>query len=304
MSDDTSDAGREAPSLVMRQLVAVNGDYPKQGGTSPAINTLGMVHSFAGTFEAYDTRNADSKPQRVIEVQALVALIGTTYGGDGGGLTIQLPNLGDIVAVGGRPGQAEPARTLAMTYLIAATPGSAWPVPGAIGLFAGDFAPSGWHKANGWSLMIDQHPALYGAIGTTFGGDGRDAFVLPDLNGRAAIGAGARRGLPSIAPGEIVDASRNGGIAALGLNYIICLDGDLPPHGSGTLPSGQAFLGQVIAFAGAAIPNGWALARGQLLPVNSNGPLYALIGTTYGGDGENYFALPDLRGRMIVGPVG
>jgi microcystin-dependent protein len=47
-------------------------------------------------------------------------------------------------------------------------------------------------------------------------------------------------------------------------------------------------------------PRGWALCNGQLLPINQNQALFALLGTTYGGDGRVTFALPDLRGRAPV----
>ena len=45
-------------------------------------------------------------------------------------------------------------------------------------------------------------------------------------------------------------------------------------------------------------PKGWAISNGQLLPINQNQPLFALLGTTFGGDGQKAFALPDLRGRV------
>ena len=47
-------------------------------------------------------------------------------------------------------------------------------------------------------------------------------------------------------------------------------------------------------------PKGWALCNGQLLPINQNQALFSLIGTTYGGDGQTNFALPDLRGRAPI----
>jgi microcystin-dependent protein len=47
-------------------------------------------------------------------------------------------------------------------------------------------------------------------------------------------------------------------------------------------------------------PRGWALCDGQLLPINQNQSLFALLGTTYGGDGETSFNLPDLRGRTPI----
>ncbi len=47
-------------------------------------------------------------------------------------------------------------------------------------------------------------------------------------------------------------------------------------------------------------PKGWALCNGQLLPINQNQALFALLGTTFGGDGRVNFALPDLRGRIPI----
>lgn len=61
------------------------------------------------------------------------------------------------------------------------------------------------------------------------------------------------------------------------------------------------FLGEVDVVAFNFAPKGWALCSGQLLPINQNQALFALLGTTYGGDGITTFALPDLRGRRIVG---
>src|ERR1041384_6290092 len=47
-------------------------------------------------------------------------------------------------------------------------------------------------------------------------------------------------------------------------------------------------------------PKGWALCNGQLLPINQNQALFALLGTTYGGNGQTNFALPNLRGRVPI----
>lgn len=59
-------------------------------------------------------------------------------------------------------------------------------------------------------------------------------------------------------------------------------------------------LGEVMMFGGNFAPRGWALCNGQLLSIAQNQALFALIGTTYGGDGQVTFALPDLRGRAPV----
>jgi microcystin-dependent protein len=61
------------------------------------------------------------------------------------------------------------------------------------------------------------------------------------------------------------------------------------------------YIGQIIMFAGTFAPPGWALCDGRLLPIADNYMLFQLIGTTYGGDGQATFALPDLRGRIPVG---
>ena len=60
----------------------------------------------------------------------------------------------------------------------------------------------------------------------------------------------------------------------------------------------QPDVGEIRMFAGNFAPAGWMLCQGQLLPISENETLFQLIGTTYGGDGESTFALPDLRGRL------
>ncbi|WP_432288568.1 tail fiber protein (plasmid) [Aminobacter sp. BA135] len=60
----------------------------------------------------------------------------------------------------------------------------------------------------------------------------------------------------------------------------------------------QPYVGEVRMFAGNFAPAGWMFCEGQLLPISENETLFNLIGTTYGGDGESTFALPDLRGRV------
>lgn len=57
------------------------------------------------------------------------------------------------------------------------------------------------------------------------------------------------------------------------------------------------FLGEIRIVSFNFPPKGWAFCNGQLLPINQNQPLFAIMGTTYGGDGRVNFALPDLRGR-------
>lgn len=75
---------------------------------------------------------------------------------------------------------------------------------------------------------------------------------------------------------------------------------------------GTPFIGEIRMFAGNFAPAGWAFCDGQLLAISQDDALFALIGTTYGGDGQTTFALPDLRGRVpmhqgnahVVGEMG
>lgn len=60
---------------------------------------------------------------------------------------------------------------------------------------------------------------------------------------------------------------------------------------------GEPFLGEIRITGFNYAPRGWALCNGQLLPINNNQALFSLLGTTYGGNGQTTFALPDLRGR-------
>jgi microcystin-dependent protein len=62
----------------------------------------------------------------------------------------------------------------------------------------------------------------------------------------------------------------------------------------------QPYVGEIRMFGGNFAPAGWQLCEGQLLAISENETLFQLIGTTYGGDGQSTFALPDLRGRLMV----
>ncbi|PWE00692.1 phage tail protein [Marinilabilia rubra] len=66
---------------------------------------------------------------------------------------------------------------------------------GEIRMFAGNFAPRGWAFCDGQLLLITEYTALFSILGTTYGGDGRTNFALPDLRGRAPIQAGQGPGL-------------------------------------------------------------------------------------------------------------
>lgn len=73
---------------------------------------------------------------------------------------------------------------------------------GTIKMFAGNFAPRGYALCNGQMLAISQNQALFSILGTTYGGDGRTTFALPDLRGRVPLGPGQGPGLSNRQPGE------------------------------------------------------------------------------------------------------
>ena len=63
----------------------------------------------------------------------------------------------------------------------------------------------------------------------------------------------------------------------------------------------EPFIGEIIMFAGNFAPRGWAFCQGQILSIAQNTALFSILGTTYGGNGQTTFALPDLRGRAPIG---
>lgn len=76
------------------------------------------------------------------------------------------------------------------------------PFLGQVIMFAGNFAPRGWAFCEGQLLAISANTALFSILGTTYGGDGRTTFGLPDLRGRVPVSPGAGPGLPSITQGQ------------------------------------------------------------------------------------------------------
>ncbi len=145
------------------------------------------------------------------------------------------------------------------------------------------------------------------------------------LNGNSISNDGSNNGLSIDAGGKVTLSSAaiaNGGSTSdflmknngsgdvgfrkghggLGMNYIIAIVGQWPsyPNSNNTLYTEQ-IIGEVRLFAGNYAPDGWMLCQGQTLAINGYQALFALLGTTYGGNGTNNFKLPDLRGTVPVG---
>jgi len=80
---------------------------------------------------------------------------------------------------------------------------SSEPLIGSIAIFAGNYAPRGYALCQGQLLAISQNTALFSILGTTYGGDGRVTFGLPDLRGRFPVQQGQGPGLPFVDLGEV-----------------------------------------------------------------------------------------------------
>jgi microcystin-dependent protein len=93
---------------------------------------------------------------------------------------------------------------------------------GEIQLFGFGYAPPGWTLCNGAQLRIKDFTALFSLIGTSYGGDGRDQFRLPNLTGRAACGQGQGAGLSRRSLGD-----------TFGVNQVTLVASDGPAHGHG-----------------------------------------------------------------------
>ena len=80
---------------------------------------------------------------------------------------------------------------------------------GEVRIFAGNFAPRGWAFCDGQILSIAQNSTLFSILGTTYGGDGRTTFALPDLRGRGAVHSGRGPGLNEVRLGQMQGTESN-----------------------------------------------------------------------------------------------
>jgi microcystin-dependent protein len=245
---------------------------------------------------------------------------GQTYGQDS--VTLSETNMPTFVG-----GQDQPYNndqpSLGVTYLInIGGNGTGVDDLGMVVPFLGEFAPAGYVLAQGQILQITQNAALYAAIGNTYGGSvSAGTFALPNLQGRAVIGADNTSGNPTEPLGTASgsdtttlttqdlptagDQPIDNQQPTLALYYII--DVDAPGSAffptSGALGANTPYIGEIMAYAGLAstIPTGWVVAAGQQLAVNVvNTPLFAEIGYTYGGSGAT-FDLPNLEDKVVAG---
>lgn len=97
--------------------------------------------------------------------------------------------------------------------------GQSTPFVGEVRLFAGNFAPTGWMLCEGQLLPISQYTALFSLLGTSYGGDGKTTFALPNLNDNMVMGEGQGPGLSAY------DHGQTGGVTE-----VVLLPDNLPAH--------------------------------------------------------------------------
>ncbi len=160
------------------------------------------------------------------------------------------------------------------------------PFIGQVILFAGNFAPRGWALCQGQLLSIAQNNALFSILGTTYGGDGRTTFALPDLRGRTAVQEGTGPGLPPVSLGE-----------RYGSNTISITAANLPTVSVSIPASSDDATGDE--------PNGLAMALSES---NIYGPPssgeHMAAGTLQGGNQPINNASPSLGMNYIIALVG
>lgn len=134
------------------------------------------------------------------------------------------------------------------------------PFLGQIMMVGFNFAPRGWAFCNGQLLAISQNTALFSLLGTTYGGDGRTTFALPDLRGRCAVGMGQGPGLSNYSQGEMG-----------GQENVTLIQTQMPTH-THTLGASSS-VGAVSDPSGAVIANNQVtIERGKTVPASAFNP--------------------------------
>lgn len=306
------------------------------GGTAQAYGQLlpiaqnQALFSLLGTYYGGNGQTNFELPNLEARIAIGSEISGSFAVGDSNGadaVTLTTTNLPPSFGAGIPITNDQPS--LAINYIIntggpSASSASGLDVAGEVVPFLSSFAPTGYLLAAGQLLSIAAYPNLFQAIGTTYGGDGVTTFALPDLTGRTIVGSGTNylgqfsigmvfgqdsttlstSNLPSPEGFSLPFTNYQPSVA---LHYLIALQGIFPSQDGGGLSDTFPALGEIIAYAGdgqdlsTMLSHGWAECRGQLLSINQNQALFSLVGTTYGGDGQTTFALPDLIGRSVAG---
>ncbi len=165
---------------------------------------------------------------------------------------------------------------------------------GEIRIVAFDYEPEGWLFCDGRELDIAAQRPLFDAIGTTYGGDGKTKFRLPDLRDRTPVHRGNGRALGATGSIKMDRNERpKPGVtnAALNLSFIIATIDPMP----------EPFYGEIRIFAGESTGAGFVPCLGQTISIRSNTALFSLLNHNFSeAFNGQAFQLPDLRGRIPI----
>ncbi|MBR9764905.1 MAG: phage tail protein [Rhodobacteraceae bacterium] len=163
------------------------------------------------------------------------------------------------------------------------------PYVGEIRMFAGNFAPKGWAYCDGQLLAVSQNDALFSLLGTTYGGDGRTTFGLPDMRGRIPLHLGSGPGL----------TTRREGSKAGGETVTLTI-AEMPSHSHGLSANTSA--------ATAESPSDHVLAAGVGINMYSGEPLNAPLAPGvidhFGGSRSHSNLMPTLCVHFIIALFG
>ncbi len=159
-------------------------------------------------------------------------------------------------------------------------------------MFGGNFAPRGWAFCDGQLLPISSYSALFSILGTTYGGDGRTTFGLPDLRGRAPIHAGNGPGLSSRRLGE-----------KGGQENVVLQTSQMPPHNH----TASATVAVSTGVGDEGSPTGVLAAHSGAFTEDGNGAQLGGVSTTVnntGGGQSHNIMQPFLGVNYIIALVG
>lgn len=292
-----------SPYLTMNYIICLQGSFPSREGYGDPYSYTGEIKMFAGNFAPNGWLFCDRSSLPISGNEDLFSLIGTTYGGDG----MSYFNLPDLrgrapLGLGQGPGLSN--------YITGQTGGT------ETAILYQNHIPMHSHT-------LSQHTQNLSLSGNMSVSDSKGSLALPEGN-VPAVGLRSERIYTSAASDgsmkqdslsmslSFSDASASLQSSYVGgsqshenmmpytvINYIINPKGVFPSQT--TSSGGDNFIGIVEMYAFNFAPKGRSLCDGELLSISSNSLLFNLLGTTYGGNGSSNFALPDTRGRMVIG---
>jgi microcystin-dependent protein len=369
------------PTIGFTYIIALQGTFPDNGGvpgtpngTSPPDRSspfLGEIKAVSFNFAPNGYALCQGQLLPISGNTALFGLIGTTYGGDGK-TNFALPDLRERIPIGAGQGTG-----LSNDYDLGAEVGDAFPTAmvdnlpshthtlpsggntdatgsgtafdnrqpalalnfligsnGEIIIVPWSMEPTGWAHCDGRALDRTTYNYLFGNIGTTYGSTDSSSFNIPDLRGRTVIGDGATIedwpiglnygsddiifGIPDIpahthttSSGDTGSTGGSGNSAnnyqpSLAVRWLISFFGNFPSPNSGGFS--YPYVGEVQIIAGASanglVEGAWQPLNGALYSISENETLFNLIGTTYGGDGQDTFAVPNMIATVPAGTNG